>query len=882
MEIRSLLALEGANVFSPRPAIKMVLHLGPWTGIYTSELENFVSRLIFTIPSLNEHFCSRGKSGGFVERLKEGTLLGHVVEHVALELMNLSGQEVIYGKTMGTTEPGVYEIVMEYEAKEGAIQAARSAEAIVSGLLAGKEVSLEVELNKIKLATAKMEFGPSTMAIVNACKNRDIPVIRLGQGSLLQLGYGKYQKRVEATITGNTSCIGVDIACDKTLTKKLILDAGISVPIGGLARTEEEALKTAYAIGLPVVIKPHNGNQGKGVALNLTMEGQIRAAFNVAIQYSDQVIIERFITGRHYRIVVVGNRVEAVAERIPAHVVGDGKQSIQELIDQVNMDPRRGDDHELPLTKIKVDAIVLFVLAKKGYSLETVPVKGEVVYLRENANLSTGGISVDVTEDVHPSHIDTVLRVTKIIGLDVAGVDLVTPDISLPFSNGSSAIIEVNASPGIRMHHYPYKGKPRKVAEAIVNYLFPMGTPARIPVVSVTGTNGKTTTTRLIAHILKQRNLVVGTANSDGIWIGNNQIVKGDTTGPASAQTVLRDPAVEVAVLETARGGILRAGLGYDFADVAVITNISEDHFGQYGIETLEDLAHVKSVVAKAVRKHSYVVLNADDPYVANIGARTKGRVIFFSMAPDNPVVKQHLGAGGTAVFIKRGKIIVAIGNEVVRIGNLRSFPITLDGKARHNVQNILATVGAAWALGIPSEKISHSLAVFYLNQRDNPGRSNIYQLNGFKLMIDYGHNAAGVEQIISFAKKLTPRRLIGVITVPGDRPDESIYKVGLVAGKGFNYLFIREDADLRGRVPGDVARILKSGALKAGMDDKRIKVILSETEAFDEALNFARPGDLVIYFYEKLEPILDCLNKYVHGHNLESADQTVISEMIL
>ncbi len=881
MEIRSILALEGANVFSSRPVIKVFLHLGKWTEVYTSDIGGFVERLLSLIPSLRDHYCSRGKPGGFVERLQEGTLLGHVVEHVALELMNLSGQKVVYGKTLGTGEPGLYEVVMEYEVKEGALQSARAAVDVVKCLLAQEEVSLEKELELIRRETLRGELGPSTKAIVEACKRRGIPVIRLGQGSLLQLGCGKYQKKVEATVTDRTGCIGVDIACDKTLTKELLAEMGISVPAGSLVETVEEALSAARTIGTPVAVKPGNGNQGKGVALNLKTNAEIRTAFNVASQYSNRVIVEKYIAGKHYRLAVVGDRVVAVAERLPARVTGDGEKTIVQLIEEINTDSRRGEGHELPLTKLKVDPVVLLALARNGYTLDTVPSRGETVCLRDNANLSTGGVAVDVTDEAHPSQLETAVLAARIVGLDVAGVDLVTPDISLPFDQ-DSAIIEVNAAPGIRMHHYPSEGKPRQVAEAIVDHLFPAGAPVRIPIVSVTGTNGKTTSTRMVAHILRQRNLVVGMANSDGIWIGSKRIVDGDTTGPSSARTILRHPAVEAAVLETARGGILRAGLGYDYADVAVITNISEDHFGQYGIENLEDLSQVKSVVAESVRKHSFVVLNADDPYVSKMALHTKGKVIFFSVAAENPLIKQHLGAGGTAVFVKRGKVIVASGNEVVKVGNVKNFPATLQGKAAHNIQNILAAVGAAWALGIPGVEIGQSLSNFYSSQDHNPGRLNIYQVESFKVMIDYGHNAAGIEQIVSLARKLKPRRLVGVIAVPGDRPDDSIHKVGMVAGNGFDYLFVREDFDLRGRCPGQVAQTLKEGALKSGMAPARIKTILPENEAFVAALNFARPGDLVVHFYEKLEPVLECLDRYLKAHQLSLAEEEDAKAMIL
>ncbi|HEX3016033.1 MAG TPA: cyanophycin synthetase [Desulfobacteria bacterium] len=882
MQIKSVEALEGANVYSSKPVIRVFLRLGTWTGVYTNEIQGFVDNLLGLIPTLNEHFCSRGKPGGFVERMREGTLLGHVVEHVALELMSLAGHDVIYGKTLGTDEPDLYEIVMQYECREGAIQAANSSVKIVNSILQGQKVLIESELAEIQRVTALAELGPSTKAIVEECERREIPVMRLGSNSLLQLGYGKNQKRVAATITAETGCIGVDIAGNKTLTKQLLTETGIPVPIGQVAKTEEEALAFAQKLGSPVAVKPYNGNQGKGVALNLTGEAEIRAAFNIASQYSSEVIIEKYISGKHYRLTVVGNRLVAAAERISACVTGDGTRNIRELIEQVNSDPQRGEEHELPLTKIRIDQPVILTLARQGYSLETVPAEGETVYLRDNANLSTGGYAVDVTDQVHQTQAEIALRAAKIVGLDVAGIDLVTDDISCPFEPETSAIIEVNAAPGIRMHLYPAQGKPRNVAKAIVDHLFPTGLPSRIPIISVTGTNGKTTTTRMIAHVLRQRGLKVGMTNSDGVWIGEKQIVAGDTTGPNSARLILRDPEVDVAVLETARGGILRAGLGYDFADIAVITNISEDHFGQYGIESLADLAHVKSVVAEAVGRHSCVVLNADDPYVNKMATHTKGKVIFFSAIPENPLVKQYLGTGGTAVFIKRGRIIIAVGNQVFRVGNVKGFPATLDGRAAHNVQNLLAAVAASWALGFSSEDISKYLSDFSCSLLDNPGRLNLFEVNGFKVMIDYGHNAAGIMETVAAAKKLNPKRLVGVITVPGDRPVESIERVGKLAGKGFDYLFIKEDQDLRGRQVGEIAAVIRQGAIQAGLPTQKIKTILPEVEAFGTALEFARPGDLVVIFYEKLAPILKRLNAYLEEHPGKMGETKTLDKVVL
>ncbi|HWI55313.1 MAG TPA: cyanophycin synthetase, partial [Desulfobacteria bacterium] len=805
---------------------------------------------------------SRGKPGGFVERLKEGTLIGHVIEHVALELQHLAGFDVVYGKTRQAEIPGNYHIITEYESKEGAIQALRSAIYIVSSLLEKKHVDIAAEVSKIQEIVSRYSLGPSTSAIAREALKRGIPVMRLGEGSILQLGYGKYQQKVEATITGKTKCIGVDIACDKGLVKELLAESGIPVPKGGIARTENEALEIVERIDGAVVIKPFDGNQGKGVALNLSGKKEITRAFEVALNFSPKVIVEKFIEGKHYRLAVVGDKVVAASERIPAFVVGDGHTSVKELIDMVNLDPLRGEEHEKPLTRIKIDPVAIMVLAKKGLNPESVPGEGEVVYLRENANISTGGIAVDVTGKVHPETIELALRAVQLVGLDVAGVDLVARDIGLPLTRDNGAIIEINAAPGIRMHHYPAKGKSRNVAGAIVEMLFPPGNKSRIPIISVTGTNGKTTVTRITSHILQQAGMVVGMTTTDGIYVNERKIVSGDTTGPQSARVILREPSVDITVLETARGGILRSGLGYDCSDVGIVTNVSNDHLGLDGVNSLEEMADVKSVVAEAVHSNGYIVLNADDLNVARMVERVRAGVIYFSTDSDNMIVRRHLGCGGTAVFIKNNSIVVARGVKTQKILPVKHVSCTMGGILQHNVQNALAAVAGCVALNVDTEFIREGLLSFHASEEYNPGRFNMVDMGKFRVVVDYGHNEAGFFNVLTAIKKMKPGRLIGVVGMPGDRQDSDIAGLGRIAARFCDMAIVKEDRDLRGRQPGEVAGIITEAALSSGIAPKCIETILHETDAVIKALQIAGTGDIVVVFYEKFEPVMEILNK--------------------
>lgn len=856
MEIKSIQAIEGANVHSYRPVIRAVVDLQERVEVMSNQLGDFTNKLVACLPTLADHYCSRGKPGGFLERLEEGTLLGHILEHVTIELLTLAGQTIAYGKTRSIPEsPGVYEIIYNYQSKEGAFEAFQQAFGLVEALLCGETRDISSIISTIKDVIEENSIGASTEAIVEACKERGIPVQRLNDRSLLQLGYGQRQRRVQAAMTDKTSCIAVDISCDKGLTKSLLRSGGIPVPEGSVVRTEEEAVKVLQRLGGQVVVKPYNGNQGKGVSLRLTTEAEVRSAFRLAQTYGEEIIVEEYIEGQHYRLLVIGGRLAAAARRIPAYVVGDGCSSIKELVDQVNQDPQRGQGHQKALTKIKIDPVVIMTLTQRNMSLNSVPLANEIVYLRESANLSTGGVAEDVTDQVHPDNVSLAIYAAQIVGLDIAGVDLVIEDIRESFRRKNGYIIEVNAAPGIRMHHYPSFGQEHNIGKEIVDMVLPLGN-GRIPVVAVTGTNGKTTTTRMIGRMLLNQQLHVGMATTDGIFIKGNLLLKGDTTGPESARIILRHPEVQVAVLETARGGILRAGLGYDYADIAVITNVSNDHLGQFGIETVEDIAYVKSLVAEVVQKHSYVILNADDAKVIEMSQRTKGKIIYFSTEKDNIHVRKHLAKGGIAVFVRRGIILVCRGTECFRICAVKQVPVTWEGKAKHNVQNVLAAVAAGWCLGLSAEAIRNSLEKFTAGAQDNRGRLNHYVLGGVQVFIDYGHNAAGIQEIIKTLKKFKGRSLVGCLTMPGDRTDDSIRDVARIAAKGFQRLIIREDEDLRGRKPGEVAGIIYNTAVETGMDPKCITVVLAERQAFQYGLDTCLQGDVFVMFYEHIEPI--------------------------
>jgi len=866
MKIESIRFISGPNLHLHRPVLVMRLHLEEYAFKESYEFPGLNERLLELLPGIGEHYCAKGYPGGFVERLQEGTYIGHVIEHAAIEMSQLAGIGVNRGQTLYAAD-GVYDVVVECRNEAGMRHLLRSAVELMEALKEGRDFPLHDVLQEAKRLAARTGLGPSTQAIVDAAEKRGIPYYRLNGGSLIQLGTGRHIKRIQATITEQTPCIAVDIASDKELTKQLLNMAAIPVPYGDLAYEEEEALEIFRDIGGPVVVKPLDGNQGKGVSINLVTEEEVRDAFRIARGYGSGVIVESYETGRHYRVLVVGGQVAAASERVPAHVVGDGFHTIAELIQRVNRDPRRGEGHENVLTKIQVDDVVRTWLSRQGLALNDIPHKGEMVMLRESANLSTGGTAIDVTPDLHPTVADVCIRAARIVGLDVCGIDLVVPHINLPFDEAKSAILEINAAPGIRMHESPSQGEARQVGEAILDMLYPPGEDTRIPVIAVTGTNGKTTTTRMIGHVIQSTSVTVGMTSTDGIYINGRCVAKGDTTGPRSARAILSDPGVDVAVLETARGGIVRGGLGYDYADVGIITNIQPDHLGQDGIHSVDDLILVKSLIAERVRPGGTVVLNADDPHLAELPKRMKSRhrtgrrIVWFSLDPNSRVLRRHLSEGGTGYFFKDGWIVEASGEEAKRIIRAEEIPVTMLGAAHFHVANAMAALAACRSYGMSVRKIVTALREFRSDVH-NPGRVNLYQIGNGYVMVDYGHNPHSFAAICEMAGRLPNRRVTGVVGVPGDRNNEIVSESGRVAAAGFHRLFVKEDLDLRGRAEGEVAGLLAQ-AIKEVEPDKECRIIRDECQALEAAISELQDGELIIVFYEKLSPVLEVLRRY-------------------
>lgn len=856
MKILEVKAIEGANYYSYKPVIRVVIDISDWQGKTTKDLKEFNQLLVTSLPTLQEHNCSKGKPGGFIERLKEGTFPGHVLEHVTLELISLAGNQVRYGKTMVIPEEeNQYEIIYEYECKEVAIEAIYLALDIIEKIRTEQEPHVAEAVQELRKLRSIYEAGPSTKAIIEACKQRSVPVQRLGGGSLLQLGYGRNQRRVQAAMTDQTSCIGADIAGDKQLTRKILKEASIPVPPGKVVYSEEEIINCFKEFAKPVVVKPCQGNQGKGVSLNLKTEVEVLTAYRLAEMYDRKIIIEEFIQGNNYRILIIGNKMIAAAKRIPPFVIGDGKSTIEELVENENLNTLRGEGHENYLSKISLDSIAIMDLTRQGLNLDTILDQGRKVFLRGSANLSTGGTAEDVTNKVHPDNAQLAVYTARVLGLDIAGVDLVMENISKTYLEQEGKVIEVNAAPGLRMHLRPSKGNRIDIGKAVVKQLYPLGN-GRIPIVSVTGTNGKTTVVRLLSYILQKQNIKVGMTSTSGIYINGRLLAKGDCTGPQSARTVLRHPDVQVAVLETARGGVLRSGLGYDLADVAVLTNISGDHLGEYGIESLEDLAKVKSLIIEMVQKQGFVILNADDPMVGRIERFAKGRVILFSMREQNRMVCRHLGKGETAVIVDKELIKLCQGEKSQLIGRIEEIPLTWGGRARHNIQNVLAAIGAAWALGFNTEQICQGINNFDLLSSDNKGRLDYYEVNGVKVIFDYAHNPAGIREVLRTVKQIKHGKIIGCIGLPGDRTDNIVRAFAGEAARDLDLAIIKEDQDLRGRKAGEVAGIIARELIDKGFKEDQVEIVLNEVEAFKAALKKANRGDIVMVLYEELEPL--------------------------
>lgn len=866
MNIQELRTYTGRNIFSHKPVVKMVVDLAELAHTTTSQLPCFNEQLLLWFPGLQSHYCSPGHEGGFVKRLYEGTYLSHVTEHLAIELQCVMGYDVYFGKTRVVKEPSLFCIVYEYVNEHCAELFGRVALKVVDGLARSLPVPVQDILEDLRHTVLDCDLGPSTRAIMNEARRRHIPVRRIGKDSLLQLGYGQNLRYIEASLPDTTSCIAVELAKDKELAKRILRENNIPVPDGGLAGSLEEALSLADRLGYPVVLKPFDANQGKGVTTNIKNEAELLSAYRFASQYSVQIMVEKQVAGRDYRVLVVGNTVAAAAERTPPCVTGDGLHSIAELVRAENENPLRGPGHERPLSLIKLDGLALELLSRSGLTPDDVPPIGQVVTLRENSNLSTGGRARDCSSEMHIANRELSIKAARVLGLEVAGIDLVCEDIANPLATQSGAVIEVNAAPGLRMHLYPSEGKPHDVAADIIDFLYPEGTPSSIPVISITGTNGKTTVTRMIHHVLLLHGQKAGMTCSSGTYIGRECISHGDNTGPLSAQSLLYNRDVEVAVLETARGGIIRKGLGYDLADVGIITNISEDHLGIDGVETLEDLAFAKSLVVEAVKANGFAVLNAEDRMTDYVSRSVQCNIIYFSQNRFNHLLLQHIKNGGMAVAVDNGYITVFWHNSILPLLRVKDIPITFDGKAGCNIENSLAAISGLLALGIPEKIIKQGLVSFKPDPEINAGRFNLFNMGNFHILLDYAHNPSGYQSVIQFINCLNAYRAVGIIGMPGDRMDRDIFETGKIAGEFFAKLIIKEDSDLRGRLPGETARILYQGALQGGAREKDLQIILTETDALETAIYQALPGDLIVMFYEKLEPALEIINLYSAG----------------
>ncbi|CCQ67544.1 Cyanophycin synthase [Crocosphaera watsonii WH 0402] len=823
----------------------------------SNQIPGFYEGLVDILPSLVEHYCSPGHRGGFFERVKKGTYMGHIVEHVALELQELTKMPVGFGRTRETATPGIYNVVFEYVDEQAGRYAGRAAVRLCQSIIETGRYplkELEQDLSDLKDLQANAALGPSTQTLVTEAEARNIPWMPLSARAMVQLGYGVHQKRIQATISDYSGILAVELACDKEATKTILLDAGVPVPRGTTIQFFEE-LESAIADvgGYPIVIKPLDGNHGRGITIDVNSWEDAEEAYDLASKESKtrSVIVERFYKGSDHRLLVINGKLVAVAERVPASVVGDGQHTIEELIAITNEDPRRGEGHDNVLTKIKVDKTSLAILDKQGLRLETVLDKGEVAYLRATANLSTGGVAIDRTDEIHPQNLWMAERVSKIIGLDIMGIDVVTPDISKPLQEVDGVIVEVNAAPGFRMHVAPSQGLSRNVAAPVMDMLFPPDTPSRVPIVAITGTNGKTTTTRLTAHIYRQTGKVVGYTSTDGVYIGDYLVEKGDNTGPFSAAMILKDPTVEVAVLESARGGILRSGLAFDSCDVGIVLNVAADHLGLGDINTIEQMAQVKGVIAEVVHPDGHAVLNADDPLVAAMAEKVKGKVAYFSMNPDNEIIENHLRRDGLAAVYENGYLSILEGQFTLRIEEAVNIPMTMGGMAPFMIANALAACLAAFSQGVDIEDIRQGVRTFTASAEQTPGRMNLFNLGEHHALVDYAHNPAGYEAVGEFVKNWQGQRL-GVVGGPGDRRDEDLVLLGQIAARVFDRIIVKEDDDKRGRDRGEAADLIIKGILSE-KPQADYEAILDETEAINYGLDKVDKGGLVVVFPESV-----------------------------
>lgn len=876
MELIDTRVYTGRNIYSHKACARFIVDIKGFEEIPTKNIKDFNQNLLRLMPGLKEHKCSVGYTGGFCERLEEGTYLPHVFEHMLIEMQNRLGfTNVKYGKARQLKD-SLYYVVIQYELEEAVLGTCDIGIKMINAIISGKNYEISIALEDLERRLALKKLGPSTRSICEEATKRNIPVMKIGNDSLFQLGYGKYQKRIEATLTNKTSCLGVDISCDKELTKEILKYNNLPVTDGYVGDNIISVIKLCKKIGYPLVIKPVNGSKGKGVTVNINTENEAVAAYHEAARINNRVVVEKYIQGEDYRILVVNGRVVAAARRLPPMVKGDGVHTLKELIDLENCNPLRGYDHEKPLTKILIDDIMIHYLKKKNLSLSYVPAKEEAVILRFNANLSTGGEAIDCTDQLHHENVEIAIKAANVIGLDIAGIDICSSDIKKSINETGGVILEVNAAPGIRMHLNPTYGKERNVAADILDYLFE-NSQTSIPVVAITGTNGKTTVTRMIGHIMECSGLTIGMTTTGGIFINGEKVLKGDTTGPDSARMVLMNNSIDAAVLETARGGILRGGLGYDRADIGVITNISEDHLGLEGINTIEELTNVKSLVAEAVKENGYVVLNADDVNTKTIINRIHTKYIYFTKNAEKELIKQHLEEDGVAICLENGFIVLCEGSIKQNIVKAIDMPSTLQGALAYNIENAMAAAAACYGIGIDLNSIAMGLKTFICDEHNNPGRFNLYRVNNINLIVDYGHNIEAYKAVMNGLQKLNTKRVVGIIGVPGDRTDESIMKLGFISGEGFDYIYIKEDMDKRGRKNGDVIKLLEKGILLSKMGEKNYEIIENEGAALKQALNNAYEGDTIIVFYENYQLIMDTINEFANRSTAISEVEKVV-----
>lgn len=881
MEIQKILSLRGPNIWANFPVLEAWVDLGPYKDSASNEMPGFNERLMAWLPTMIEHRCSIGERGGFFLRLRRGTYPAHILEHVTLELQSLAGVEVGFGKARETSIEGVYKVVVEFEEEELAKACLRTARELVLAAIHDTPFDVAAEVEKLRTIAHDVCLGPSTRALVEAAKARGIPTRRLNSGSLIQLGHGSKARRILTAETDRTSAIAESIAQDKDLTRKLLASIGVPVPEGRPVSSAEDAWEAAEDIGLPVVVKPQHGNQGRGVATNLKTKEQVVAAYHAAKQEGAEIIVEQFAPGSDYRLLVVGDKLVAAARREPAQVVGDGVHTVQQLVDVVNQDPRRSDGHSTVLSKIRINDIALAVLAEQGLTPDSIPAANQRVLIRRNANLSTGGTAEDVTDLVHPEMAARAVEAAKIIGLDIAGIDVVALDISKPLEAQRGVVVEVNAGPGLRMHLEPSKGQPRPVAEEIIKTMFPEGQNGRIPTVAVTGVNGKTTTTRLVAHIVGITGKKIGLTCTDGIYIHGRRIDAGDCSGPQSARCVLMNPSVDAAVFETARGGILREGLGFDHCDVAIVTNIAEgDHLGLSDINTLEDLAKVKRCIIDVVTPTGMGVLKADDPLTAAMAEKCPGNVTFFALDERHPVMAAKRAAGGRIVFVRNKTVIVSEGTWEAPLLALDRVPITHNGRIGFQVENVLAAVAATWALGVPFQTIRCGLETFLPDTECSPGRFNLLEIGGATVVLDYGHNPSALVAMCDALNQFPADRRSVVYSAAGDRRDCDLIRQGEILAGYFDRVILYEDQYLRGRAEGEIMQLFRQG-LAAGGRVRDSYSVQGWAKATRMALEALQPGELLLIQADAIDETVEFFQQNLPALGGREIDLTAALEVL-